>query len=352
MSSEFYREIRHLSFGNQSLNKEQLISIKNILKRDLANLYINSISFDVKKYISEIMIIELENFEKIKEYRFREDDIRSKIITKFKIIRKNLLIIYTDFLIKENLFTFKYTLDFFNRMGSLIEYFCREKTIENDKFLEIISNWNILQNSLLAFESSKFKCQLKTTIKEIRIFLIFLCYEYEKIEKNIFKLFKFLIIFINKNNQNNNNLFSDNYKLEEFPKLLTQNELVILLNNNFDIEYFIINKYFTFFSNENHFSIKLDENIFILISDFLIIFKKYKSLDGLKEQIKAILNVLNSSLSFENNQHVNLEHLGGVNQYLANEITILWIKNLDIFKSIEFNYFVFGILIQVLFEFN
>ncbi len=343
MSDDYYREIRHLSFGNENINKDEILLIKNTLIKELLALKINNGIFDVKKYISQIIILELDKLEKNKIYSFNELDLRAKIFKKFKIIKKNILIIYTDFLHKENLFTFNYFINFFNKLQSLLDRFGENDKLDINCFINLFSQWNILERILLEYQSIEFKYQYEIAVKEIKKFLIFVCFEYEKKEKYFFNFFKILFAL----NLNNDKINERNINMEELKK----NTSKIFLNFNLNIifDYFKINKFFLFFSNDYNQEIILNENIFNLINEYFIIFNNFKNLQTVKDQIKIITNVLNSCHIFEE-ENQTFDLLADVNQFLANSITKLWMKALEYYKSVELNHFIFEMINNVLAE--
>lgn len=335
MSEDFYREIRHLSFGNNDINRDQIISIKNTLKNDLLALKSNQDFYDIKKYITEIILKEINILQYDKIY-FDENHFKSKIFRRYQIIKKNLLIFYCEFLYKENLFTLNNILEFFKNLEFIITEYCELDKFDNTMILSLISKWRVIEKNLLNFESKNFKYQYKVGVKEMTNFLIYLCMEVDSFKCYMKNFIKFLITHKIYNNN------PDQYFTEEI--LAMSNDF------NYDFDYLLINKFFDIFSNEDNPEIIYDCFFINVIAEFLVIFKTFSDLIGVREEIRMVLSILHNSYKSETLE--NNKDLSFINQDLANKLTEVWMKSLEYYKSFELLFYIYGILTEILNEIN
>lgn len=352
LSIDFYTEIRNLSFGSNYFEKEQIISICNVLQKDLNNLTNEKngkFSNDNKKYLTEILLNELNNLLKQNleiNSNSNSNNFFSKIFIKLKNVKKNLLIIFADFLNKENFFTFINTIKFQKKLEKFVENFIKNnEKISTKKLIDLLMDWKILQKNLLEYDSKYFKSEYNLAINEIKNFLIFFIFNFENKNKIFKKFFGEMIPNNNNNNESNENS-----------------------NDNSD-NFLKINLILNFFVKENRENFEFEENLGEIFKEFFGVFYNFGSLYAydngikrLKEEIKYLLKNFNSyfyengiyDLDFNNEKEnkkdevfINL-NMKSINENVIKGICDVYYNAIEKFKSKELVCFLFKIFEDLL----
>jgi hypothetical protein len=321
LSLDFYTEIRNFSLGSDNyFDREHIEKIINILQKDLSDLLINDknkFSNDNKKYLTEILLSELDTLKKenymIMNYNNNNDNnYIEKIYLKLKDIKKNLLIIFADFLNKENVFTFINAIKFHKKLEKFSEKFLinnnnteNKKKISTKILIDLLRDWKILHKNLLEYDSRYFKNEYKIALNEIKEFLIFLIYELEN-RKKIFSKF-FWEIFLN----NNNNIKTNNF---------------IKINLIFDFFNVKFKNYFRF-----------EENLGEIFKEFFAVFFNLRNLFAfengiyrLKDEIRFLLKNFHFYY-YDNRNLLDLSNKNANNKYNYNDVinTEIIFRNLN-----------------------